>query len=70
MNDSRCSRTQEASHEVISRHGGGRRGVVQIDDEDVHDVVCGGDAERDEEHEGQRDAERRVPLDQCAVRGD
>lgn len=45
MDDSRCARTQEASHEVIGRHGGGGGGVVQIDDEDVHDVVGGGDAE-------------------------
>ncbi|KAF7137076.1 hypothetical protein CNMCM5793_006964 [Aspergillus hiratsukae] len=67
MNDSRCSRTQEASHEVIGRHGGSRGGVVQIDDEDVHDVVSGGDAERDEEHEGERDVQRWVMFDQCAL---
>lgn len=70
MDDGRCGRAQEASYEVIGRHGGGRRGVVQIHDEDVHHVVCGRDAERDEEHEGQRHAQWRFAFYQCAVPGD
>ena len=57
----RCGpRPKEAAHEVVGRHGGCWGGVVQIDDEDVHDIVGCRAAKTDEEEEDDRKVDGNV----------
>ncbi len=58
MHQRRGPSPQEAAHEVVGCHGGGRGGIVQVDDKDVHDVEACRDGEADEEEEGDGKVDR------------
>ena len=59
MHQRRGSCPQKATHEVVRRRGRGGAAVVEIDDEDIHDIETGRDCETEKEEQDDGDGERR-----------
>ena len=60
---------QEATHEIVGGRSGGWGGIVQVDDEDIHDVIACRDGQADEEEEGDWKVDGDVLLEEPAIDG-
>lgn len=67
VHEGRGGGAEEAADEIVGGHGGGRGGVVEIYEEDVHDVVGRCYEEGDGEDEDEDDGEGRVEGEEEGV---